>query len=152
MPMLENRCIVDRCAHGGHDVLKRAFATAVLIAIAVACSPSPSEPPAVQSQAQPRWLTLPPPLPLPAAVSSSSAHVNEIDPRLAEDYRRLSPTPDNFETFSAEIGQMWATQPRWTEADLARIGNRVAIADGDHEEMVFRPIRSKWRGKFPARN
>ena len=30
-------------------------------------------------------------------------------PRLAEDYRRLSPTPDNFETFSAEIGQMWPT-------------------------------------------
>ena len=77
--MLENRCIVDRGALGGHDVLKRAFATAVLIAIAVACSPSPSEPLAVQSQAQPRWLTLPPPLPLPAAVLSSSAHVDEID-------------------------------------------------------------------------
>jgi hypothetical protein len=41
-------------------------------------------------------------------------------PRLAEEYRRLSPTPDKFETFSAEIGQMWATQPRWSEADLAR--------------------------------
>ena len=55
-------------------------------------------------------------------------------PRLAEEYRRLSPTPDKFETFSAEIGQMWATQPRWSEADLARIRNPVAIADGDHED------------------
>src|SRR5688572_25258002 len=59
-------------------------------------------------------------------------------PRLAKEYRRLSPTPDKFETFSTEIGQVWATQRRWSEADLARIRNPVAIADGDHEEMIFR--------------
>jgi pimeloyl-ACP methyl ester carboxylesterase len=71
-------------------------------------------------------------------------------PRLAEEYRRLSPTPDNFETFSAEIGHMWATQPRWTEADLARIGNRVAIADGDHEEMVFRAHTEQMARHIPG--
>ena len=71
-------------------------------------------------------------------------------PRLAEDYRRLSPTPDKFETFSAEIGQMWATQPRWTEADLARIGHRVAIADGDHEEMVFRAHTEQMARHIPG--
>jgi len=71
-------------------------------------------------------------------------------PRLAEEYRRLSPTPDKFETFSAEIGQMWATQPRWSEADLARIRNPVAIADGDHEEMIFRSHTEQMTRQIPG--
>jgi pimeloyl-ACP methyl ester carboxylesterase len=71
-------------------------------------------------------------------------------PRLAEEYRRLSPTPDKFEIFSAEIGQMWATQPRWSEADLARIRNPVAIADGDHEEMIFRTHTEQLTRQIPG--
>jgi pimeloyl-ACP methyl ester carboxylesterase len=70
-------------------------------------------------------------------------------PRLAGEYRRLSPTPDKFETLSVEIGQMWAMQPRWSEADLARIRNPVAIADGDHEEMIFRTHTEQMTRQIP---
>ncbi|MGD9511318.1 MAG: alpha/beta fold hydrolase, partial [Geminicoccaceae bacterium] len=40
--------------------------------------------------------------------------------RAGEEYRKNSPTPDQYEAFLNQIGAMWASQPNWTEADLAR--------------------------------
>jgi pimeloyl-ACP methyl ester carboxylesterase len=54
------------------------------------------------------------------------------------DYRRLSPTPDDFAGFSAAVEHMWDTEPNYTAADLARITTPVAIVDGDHDEAIKR--------------
>jgi len=56
----------------------------------------------------------------------------------AASYARLSPTPGGFEAFSEAISRMWATQPNYTGADLARIATPVAIVDGDHDEAIRR--------------
>lgn len=58
--------------------------------------------------------------------------------RVAADYQRLSSTPGDFEAFATAIQAMWATQPHFTDADLARIRVPVVIADGAHEELVLR--------------
>ncbi|MGD9512199.1 MAG: alpha/beta fold hydrolase, partial [Geminicoccaceae bacterium] len=56
--------------------------------------------------------------------------------RAGEEYRKNSPTPDQYEAFLNQIGAMWASQPNWTEADLARIRTPVLIVDGEHDEAI----------------
>jgi len=63
--------------------------------------------------------------------------------RTAADYARLSPTPKAFEDFQAAMGKMWATQPNYAAADLARIAVPVAIVDGEHDEAI-RPEHSRY--------
>lgn len=53
-------------------------------------------------------------------------------------YARLSPTPTQFDAFTAAITRMWDTEPNYTAADLARIHIPVAIVDGDHDEAIRR--------------
>ncbi|AHG47581.1 alpha/beta hydrolase [Rhizobium leguminosarum bv. trifolii CB782] len=53
-----------------------------------------------------------------------------------EQYRKLSPTPNEYETFVKQVSAMWATQPAWTAADLAEISVPVTLAIGDHDEAV----------------
>jgi len=55
----------------------------------------------------------------------------------AEDYKRLSPTPNDFDGVMQAIETMIATQPNYKAADLAAIhGPAIAIVDGDHEELI----------------
>ena len=56
----------------------------------------------------------------------------------ASEYASLSPTPGDFVDFRAAIEQMWATEPNYAAADLAKIAVPVAIADGDHDEAIKR--------------
>jgi pimeloyl-ACP methyl ester carboxylesterase len=58
--------------------------------------------------------------------------------RAGEEYRKNSPTPDEYEAFLNQIGAMWASQPNWTETDLARIRTPVLIVDGEHDEAIRR--------------
>jgi pimeloyl-ACP methyl ester carboxylesterase len=58
--------------------------------------------------------------------------------RMGEDYRRLSPTPDQYDAFVEQIGHMWASQPHWTAAQLAAITVPTAIVIGDHDEAISR--------------
>ena len=58
--------------------------------------------------------------------------------RAGEEYRKNSPTPDEYEAFLNQIGAMWASQPNWTEPDLARIRTPVLIVDGEHDEAIRR--------------
>lgn len=51
-------------------------------------------------------------------------------------YRKLSPTPNEYDAFVNQISQMWATQPAWTAADLGKIAVPVTLAIGDHDEAV----------------
>lgn len=56
--------------------------------------------------------------------------------RTAREYRKLSPTPGQYDAFLAQIMHMWETQPHWTDADLARISVPVTVADGAHDEAI----------------
>jgi pimeloyl-ACP methyl ester carboxylesterase len=58
--------------------------------------------------------------------------------RAGEEYKQLSPTPDEYQAFVAEIAKMWKTQPRWKKADLAKINVPTWIVDGDHDEAIKR--------------
>jgi pimeloyl-ACP methyl ester carboxylesterase len=53
-----------------------------------------------------------------------------------EEYAKISPTPTQYAAFQAQVEKMWATQPNWTRADLAKITVPTWIVDSDHEEMV----------------
>ena len=56
--------------------------------------------------------------------------------RAGKDYARLSPTPDEFDAFVAQISEMWATQPNYTEDQLRAITVPTVIFDGDHDEAI----------------
>jgi pimeloyl-ACP methyl ester carboxylesterase len=57
---------------------------------------------------------------------------------MGEDYARLSPTPSEFDAFVGQIAGMWATQPNWSDAELAAITTPITIALGDHDEAITR--------------
>jgi pimeloyl-ACP methyl ester carboxylesterase len=54
----------------------------------------------------------------------------------AENYRRLSPTPDGFPQLLAALGHMYATEPNLTPAELGRIRVPTVIADGAYEQFI----------------
>lgn len=54
------------------------------------------------------------------------------------EYEALSPTPKGYKKFVEEISTMWAKQPNWTKADLAKIKVPTWIVDGDHDEAIHR--------------
>ena len=56
--------------------------------------------------------------------------------RTRGEYRQLSPTPQDYETFLEQIQAMWAQQPNFTAAQLKRIRVRTAIVDGAHDEAI----------------
>jgi pimeloyl-ACP methyl ester carboxylesterase len=58
--------------------------------------------------------------------------------RSAREYARLSPAPDQFKTFLANIEHMWATEPHFTDAQLSHIEVPTWIVDGDHDEAIKR--------------
>jgi pimeloyl-ACP methyl ester carboxylesterase len=53
-------------------------------------------------------------------------------------YKRLSKTPDQYDAFVEQISHMWATEPAWSDADLAKITVPTAIVLGDHDEAIKR--------------
>jgi len=54
----------------------------------------------------------------------------------ARDYRRLSPTPMNYDAFVQAVTRMWEHEPNYKAADLARIAIPVVIADGDRDAEI----------------
>ena len=50
----------------------------------------------------------------------------------------MSPTSDQFDAFVEQISQMWASQPNWNDAELAKITVPTAIVLGDHDEAITR--------------
>ena len=58
--------------------------------------------------------------------------------RMGEAYPKMSKTPDQFDAFVEQISHMWATQPAWTDAELAKITVPTAIVLGDHDEAITR--------------
>lgn len=58
--------------------------------------------------------------------------------RAGKEYGKLSPTPKEYDAFVEQISHMWASQPNWTDAQLASIKTPILIADGDHDEAIKR--------------
>ncbi|HMK85231.1 MAG TPA: alpha/beta hydrolase, partial [Steroidobacteraceae bacterium] len=58
--------------------------------------------------------------------------------RTADEYRALSPTPDQWDSFSAAVGKMWETLPAFTADQLRSIHVPITIADGEHDEAIKR--------------
>lgn len=57
---------------------------------------------------------------------------------MGQEYTKMSPTPDQFDAFVTQIGAMWASQPNWPDADVAKITTPTAIVLGDHDEAITR--------------
>jgi pimeloyl-ACP methyl ester carboxylesterase len=56
--------------------------------------------------------------------------------RVPEEYKKLSPTPDQWEAFSAAVNKMWETLPAYTAEQLRSIKVPIVIADGEHDEAI----------------
>jgi pimeloyl-ACP methyl ester carboxylesterase len=69
----------------------------------------------------------------------TSPILSEVAARLAKDYARISPTPDEFGTLHQALETMQKKEPNYTTKELAAIKvSKIAIADGDHEEFITR--------------
>ena len=58
--------------------------------------------------------------------------------RAEKEYEALSTTPKEYQAFLDQISHMWASQPHWTAADLAKITTPTWIVDADHDEAIKR--------------
>src|SRR5579859_7222527 len=56
--------------------------------------------------------------------------------RVPEEYKKLSPTPAQWDAFSAAVNTMWGTLPAYTADQLRSIKVLVTIADGEHDEAI----------------
>jgi pimeloyl-ACP methyl ester carboxylesterase len=58
--------------------------------------------------------------------------------RAGAEYVSHSATPKEYDAFVAQISKMWASEPNWTDAQLAAITAPVLVVDGDHDEAIKR--------------
>jgi pimeloyl-ACP methyl ester carboxylesterase len=70
--------------------------------------------------------------------------------RAAHEYEKLSPTPKEFKAFLANITNMWATEPHFTDAQLSHIKVPTWIVDGDHDEAIKRENTDHMAGLIPG--
>ena len=56
--------------------------------------------------------------------------------RAAADYRTISPAPERWDEFMANIGKMWATEPTLTAEQLGTITTPVLVVTGEDEEAI----------------
>jgi pimeloyl-ACP methyl ester carboxylesterase len=83
------------------------------------------------------------------AVATNAVFGSYID-WMGKDYVKMSPTPDQFDAFVAQISNMWATQPNWTDAQVAAITVPTAVVAGDHDEAILRPHTEKIAALIPG--
>ncbi|GEP07818.1 alpha/beta fold hydrolase [Methylobacterium oxalidis] len=60
----------------------------------------------------------------------------EFEKRASEEYRKLSLTPGEYDSFLKQIHDMWATQPDITTEQLKTIRTRMVVADGRYDEAI----------------
>jgi len=56
--------------------------------------------------------------------------------RTPQEYRKLSPTPDQWDAFNAAVNKMWETLPAYTADQLRTVRVPVTIADGEYDEAI----------------
>lgn len=59
-----------------------------------------------------------------------------FEARAKEEYRQLSPTPNDWESFQAVMNKMWLTLPNFTPEQLRSIRVTTTIGDGEYEEII----------------
>ncbi|MBI1170898.1 alpha/beta fold hydrolase [bacterium] len=69
---------------------------------------------------------------------------------MGKDYARLSPTPDQYDAFVTQISAMWASQPNWTDDEVAAIKVPTVIAAGDHDQAILRAHTEKIARLIPG--
>ncbi len=69
---------------------------------------------------------------------SHSPVFNAYMDRAKAEYQSLSPTPDGYDAFLAQVTRMWETQPHFSADDLHGIRTPTWIVDGDHDEAIKR--------------
>jgi pimeloyl-ACP methyl ester carboxylesterase len=69
---------------------------------------------------------------------------------MGREYATMSPTPDQFDAFVAQISEMWATQPNWTDAQVAAITVPTAVVAGEYDEAILRPHTEKIASLIPG--
>ena len=67
-----------------------------------------------------------------------SSTFTAFEARAGQEYASLSPTPNNYQSFVAQIARMWNSEPHFTDAQLRGIRVPVWIVDGDHDEAIKR--------------
>ena len=60
----------------------------------------------------------------------------QFEQRAGAEYKRLSPTPGQYDSFLQQISRMWATQPDITTEQLKAIRTPIVIADGRYDEGI----------------
>ena len=56
--------------------------------------------------------------------------------KCAADYRRLSPTPEQYPAFYQAMCKVWESEPTFSREQLSRIRAPTLIADGEHDELI----------------
>jgi pimeloyl-ACP methyl ester carboxylesterase len=69
---------------------------------------------------------------------------------MGEEYAKLSLTPDQFDAFIAQISEMWAREPNWTEEQVAAITVPTAVVVGEYDEAILRPHSEKIASLIPG--
>lgn len=69
---------------------------------------------------------------------------------MGEEYAKMSPTPDQFDAFIAQISEMWAREPNWTDDQVKAITVPTAVVVGDHDEAILRPHTEKIASLIPG--
>ncbi|KAK2811528.1 hypothetical protein FQN50_002151 [Emmonsiellopsis sp. PD_5] len=85
--------------------------------------------------------------------ASQSPALALLGPRVEQEYKALSPTPDQYDVFIQRKNEMQATQPHWTAEAFQKIPTLYAqrsapmiwIVDGDSEELVKRNVPGEIR-------
>ena len=70
--------------------------------------------------------------------------------RTHEEYKRLSPTPDQWDSFNAAVNKMWETLPAYTADELRAIKVPVTIADGEYDEAIKQSHDRYMAGTIPG--
>lgn len=79
-----------------------------------------------------------------------SEKFNAYIEQAAGDYQTLSPAPERWDEFLNNIGNMWATEPNYTEAQLAAITTPMLILDGEDEEAIDTDHTRKMASLIPG--
>lgn len=69
---------------------------------------------------------------------------------MGEEYAKMSPTPDQFDAFIAQISEMWAREPNWTDDQVAAITVPTAVVVGDHDEAILPAHTEKIAALIPG--
>lgn len=70
-------------------------------------------------------------------VMENKTFIAYID-RSGEVYKKISPTPDQYDAFVKQISEMWGSEPNWSDEQLKTIKTPTEIVLGDHDEAVSR--------------